>query len=137
MMVSLAGGTDMYGELQFNQAKSDYAYSILHHHSYNNKTDKVICDFLQSLLFIAAFCECVSKDDVQSVIEGVSTLNNLNAENDEDRRLLAKLWTIGYKYCGQLSPQQAENLRRLRKACVEASVLGDQSALKDVEELLR
>jgi len=136
MMVSQTGGTDMYSELQFKQAKLNYAYALLNDRKYNNKTERVISDFIERISLTAAFNERVNKDDVQRAIEHVIFLNNLNVENDDVRGLLDELRTIGYQYCGQLSPQQAEELRRVQTLCVVAKSFGGPS-MKKLEDLLQ
>ena len=126
----------MYSELQFKQAKLNYAYALLDDRKYNNKTDKVISDFIERISLTAAFNEKVTEDDVQRAIEYVIFLNNLYDENDDNRRLLDELRTIGYQYCGQLSPQQAEELRRLQTLCLVAKSFGE-SSMKKLEDLLQ
>jgi len=125
----------MYSELQFKQAKLNYAYVLLNDRKYN-KTEWVISDFIARISLTAAFKERVNEDDVQKVIEYVIALNNLDVENDDIRGLLDELRTIGYQYCGQLSPQQAEELRRLQIVCLVAKAFGG-SSMKELEDMLR
>jgi hypothetical protein len=126
----------MYSELQFKQAKLNYAYALLDDRKYNNKTDKVISDFIERISLTAAFNEKVTEDDVQRAIEYVIFLNNLYDENDDNRRLLDELRTIGYQYCGQLSPQQAGELRRVQILCLLVKSY-EESAMKKLEDLLQ
>ena len=126
----------MYSELQFKQAKLNYTFVLLDDRRYIDKTNRVISDFIERISLTAAFNERVTEDDVQRAIEYVILLNNLYDENDDNRRLLDELRTIGYQYCGQLSPQQAEELRRLQILCVVAEEFGE-SVFKELEEMLQ
>jgi len=125
----------MYSELQFKQAKLNYAYVLLNGRRYINKTERVISDFIENISLTAAFNEKVNEDDVERAIEKVIFLNNLYDENDDNRRLLDELRTIGYQYCGQLSPQQAEELRMVQTLCVLFKSY-EESAMEKLEDLL-
>jgi len=125
----------MYSELQFKQAKLNYAFVLLDDRRYIDKTNRVISDFIERISLTAAFNERVTEDDVQRAIEYVILLNNLYDENDDNRRLLDELRTIGYQYCGQLSPQQAEELRMVQTLCVLFKSY-EESAMEKLEDLL-
>ena len=125
----------MYSELQFKQAKLNYAFVLLDDRRYIDKTNRVISDFIERISLTAAFNERVTEDDVQRAIEYVILLNNLHDENDDNRRLLDELRTIGYQYCGQLSPQQAEELRMVQTLCVLFKSY-EESAMEKLEDLL-
>jgi len=120
----------MYSNSRFNCAKSDLVSAYLY--PATDRAKQVEHTFIRALLGIAAKQGRVTQDDVQRAIE-ISGVCDLSPEIAD--QMLRTLNAIGDYYFGALSRQQAAELRRLRKLCLEANS-GDADALAQIAEII-
>jgi len=121
----------MYSQSRFNCAKSDLVSAYLY--PVADRAKQVENTFIRALLGIAAKQGRVSEQDIQRAIEA-SGVCDLSPEIAD--QTLRTLWVIGDHYIGQLSRQQAAELRRLRKLCLLAAATGDAEALSQIADMI-
>jgi hypothetical protein len=125
----------MYSYSKFNSAKIDLAYSFFQKPT--DSLERVELAFLRRLLTAAAERGCVTPGDVCSAVEE-SGVFNLNLDDESKDKVIADLWNIGDQYVGELSVQQTQQLRQLRKLCIRAAMLGeDGRTWSEISELLQ
>jgi len=120
----------MYDDYQFQSAKYDLSYSILH--SPDKPTKRVEATFLRALLTTATKQGYISSDDVERAIEESGVL-----ELPEGLRDDAIVWmrVRGKDYIGGLSRQQLRELRWIRHLCTRITQ-GDIAALSQFAQLI-
>jgi len=122
----------MYSNSRFNCAKSNLVSAYLYPAT-ADQAKQVKHTFIRALLCIAAKQGRVTQDDIQRAIEA-SGVCDLSPEIAD--RFVHQLWSIGDHYVGQLSAQQAAELRKLRKLCILAAATNDADAWSQIAELL-
>jgi len=121
----------MYNDYQFQSAKYDLSYAILH--SPSKPAKRVEAAFLRALLTKATKQGYISQDDVERAIEESGALE-LSPELRDD--VIVWLRLRGADYIGGLSRQQLRELRRIRHLCVRIAEREDIAALSQFAELI-
>jgi hypothetical protein len=130
MKVSLTGGTDMYSESQFREAKYELVYS------YFSKPDctglEALNAFHRKLFFYAVIHGEITPKNVERAMNAAD-LSNLSDRTRE--AVLVSMQDSGRNFIGKLSPEQLRELMMLYDACWLVAQ-GYMSAIKDVAKLL-
>ena len=120
----------MYNDYQFQSAKYDLSYGILH--SPDKPEKRVEASFLRNLLITATMQGYVTQEDVQRAIEESGALELPPKMRDD---VVTYLQVRGKDYIGGLSRHQLRELRRLRYLCFRI-VKGDIIALSQFAEII-